>query len=310
MARVDRAEDTSPRLEAVAVKAAPTNIVAAMSVGTAFAAIVQGGVAHMQANEQGVLAGIDPESLHQMRVALRRLRSAVAIFPKIESSIDLRDEMKWLAGLLGAARDWDVFAFETLPRISQAAPPMQMDATAEIRRQSRQFRNTARRKMRRALSSPRYERLKAQLYQASAGDQRTQELQRAIRPYAEEVLQRRYAKVRKRGRAIDKRSRSELHTLRIAIKKLRYPVDCFYPLFDGSRARTLRARLTALQDILGLMNDDATTQQLLCNRFHADTSQLALALGIIAGWAEGRSCALHHELGNAWKAFRSAKVFW
>jgi triphosphatase len=316
MAKIPRARKVSRKVELMPVKAAPVSIVATMSVVDAFVAIVQGAVAHMQANEDGVLVARNPESLHQMRVALRRLRSAFAVFPEIESTVAIAEEMKWLAGRLGDARDWDVFTFETLPRVCESVP--EVAGITEIRRQSRRLREAARRRALRALASERYQALKALLYQSTASGNgyatakrnSGQKPQGDLPRYAEAALQRRYTKVCKRGRSVGKQSWSELHALRIAIKKLRYPVEFFHPLFDNARAHTLRSRLATLQNVLGLMNDGATTEQLVRTRLRADTPGLALAIGMIAGWTEGRTHALRRELVGAWKAFRETKVFW
>jgi triphosphatase len=91
-----------------------------MSVNDAFKAVMWATLVHLRANEPGMLAGRNPEYMHQMRVALRRIRSAFGVFaalfpgPAISS---VRNELKWLAANLGTARDWDVFVTETLPPI-------------------------------------------------------------------------------------------------------------------------------------------------------------------------------------------------
>ena len=70
----------------------------------------------MQDNEVGVARGNDPESIHQMRVGMRRLRSALRLFaPWIPFPAALQQELSWLGGELGAARDADVLADEPGP---------------------------------------------------------------------------------------------------------------------------------------------------------------------------------------------------
>ena len=97
-----------------------------------------------------------------------------------------------------------------------------------------------------------------------------------VRPYAQNELERRYERVRKRGRELPISTSAGRHKLRIAIKKLRYAVEFFTSLFDGEEADALRAHLARLQDILGTMNDAATLQRLL-GEVHAGTSELAMA---------------------------------
>src|SRR5262249_44419213 len=65
------------------VKSRPPTLATEMSVDDAFTAVIWASLAHLQANERGMLAGEDPEYLHQMRVALRRLRSAFSVFAPV-----------------------------------------------------------------------------------------------------------------------------------------------------------------------------------------------------------------------------------
>src|SRR5207344_41549 len=91
------------------VKAIAPALQPAMTVTQAFRTIVFSCIAHLQANERGLLETDDPEYLHQARVALRRLRSALSVFNRAfpralfeELVVDLR----WLGSCLGPARDW------------------------------------------------------------------------------------------------------------------------------------------------------------------------------------------------------------
>jgi inorganic triphosphatase YgiF len=107
-----RAERAAP------VKARPAALGTDMTVDGAFKAVIWASLAHLQANERGMLEGTDPEYLHQMRVAVRRLRSAFVVFsPPFPAEMiqPMAADLKWLGYSLGPARDWDVFMEETLP---------------------------------------------------------------------------------------------------------------------------------------------------------------------------------------------------
>src|SRR4029077_18570875 len=83
----------------------------------AFRAVCAACVQHIEANRYGALAAEDPEYLHQMRVALRRLRTAFAVFADGVAgpvAAPLLAELRWLSRSLGSARDWDVFVGVTL----------------------------------------------------------------------------------------------------------------------------------------------------------------------------------------------------
>ncbi|MGH8010236.1 MAG: CYTH domain-containing protein, partial [Candidatus Binatia bacterium] len=98
------------------VKAKTPQLIADLSVHDAFVHIVQSCLTQVQANEEGVLHRDDSEFVHQTRVAVRRLRSAFSVFADIvakEKTTPLREELRWLAGELDSARNWDVFTRET-----------------------------------------------------------------------------------------------------------------------------------------------------------------------------------------------------
>ena len=302
------------------VKARAAVLDARMPVGDAFKAVMWASLAHLDANETGMLEGKDPEFLHQMRVALRRLRSALSVFspPVSEGEAQpLARELKWLASCLGPARDWDVFATETLPPIEA-----EFGAHGELRAfdvRCGELRRQANTKARRAVRSTRYQRLVLRLASwiaAESWDAKPQNLpadalQTPVTQFAAAVLERRYQQARRRGRRLDERSPAELHKLRIAIKKFRYATDFFASLYEGKSARDTLKRLEDLQDILGAMNDAATVAGLIRQGFTGSRGRSVLeARGILLGWSRGRAVTLKRELNRVWKAFRAAERFW
>ena len=302
------------------VKATTATLSADMTVSAAFEAIVWESLRHLQSNEQGVLANGDPEYLHQMRVALRRLRSAMSVFSAVlpqEATAALGAELRWLAGALGPARDWDVFMIETLAPIrGQFADHT---ALSEFARECARLRRAAVRKAQRAIGSRRYQRLVLKLAawaaahgwlaQSDAASRAT--LMKPATEIARELLAARYERVRRRGRRLKRRSPAELHRLRIAVKKLRYAAGFFSALFDAERTRGMLSRLSRLQTILGTLNDAATVENLV--RFSGGTraeQALSGARDIVVGWSRGRALTLRRELRPAWKAFCAAEKFW
>jgi len=135
----------------------PTSPVASgMTGNSAFKALVLTCLAHYTANQRGMLDGADPEYLHQMRVALRRLRSVFSTFAPFFPAAVLEPpvaETRWLARILGAARDWDVFIAETLPPVSARYP--QHPGMAALTRSAAMLREAANRTARRAVVSAR-----------------------------------------------------------------------------------------------------------------------------------------------------------
>jgi CHAD domain-containing protein len=255
-----------------------------------------------------------------MRVALRRLRSAFSVFEPVmprAAVAPLVAALKWLASSLGPARDWDVFVIETLPSIEKEfGPHGELNA---LSKRCGKLRRKAGAKARRAARSVRYQLLMLSLAAWLESWSRHIELEpeqrkalfEPIGAFASRVLEQRYDRVRKRGRKIDKLSSRELHRLRIAVKKFRYATDFFSGIYEGRLVRAALHRLSDLQDMLGAINDAATVASLMSQSFGGASGRRVLrAKGIILGWSRGRAAALKRELKNAWRQFRSAKMFW
>lgn len=99
------------------VKPSAVKLKPRMRVGEALARVLHSSLLHLQANEACALDGRDPEGIHQMRVALRRMRTALTVFGQAlppRFAAYFKEEMRWLQRALGPARDWDVFIEETL----------------------------------------------------------------------------------------------------------------------------------------------------------------------------------------------------
>jgi inorganic triphosphatase YgiF len=305
---------------AAPVKARAAALDRGMPVNDAFKAVMWASLAHLQANERGMLDGRDPEFLHQVRVALRRLRSAAGLFaPPLPDPViaPVRNDLRWLAANLGPARDWDVFVTETLPPIE--AEFGAHGGLADFCARCSRLRRAAGARARRAVRSARYRQfmLSTAAWLASEGwlpdldAEAAAALQSPVGEFATAVLERRYNQVRKKGHKLAGLPAAELHRLRIAIKKFRYAADFFAGLYAPGAARQTLERLSRLQDVLGAMNDAATVAALVAAGFDGARGRRVLeAKGILLGWSRGRAATLKRELRSAWKEFRSAEKFW
>jgi inorganic triphosphatase YgiF len=302
------------------VKAVTPALSPEMSVTDAFRAVVLGCIAQLQANEQGVLDGADYEYLHQARVAVRRLRSALSVFSRaFPKPAFLRQvgELRWLSGYLGPARDWDVLTLEALPEIA-AALPGESGLHVLLERAAR-LRADADRAARDALASSRYtiallqfvSALHRQPWLALEDEQAAAMRSRPLPEFAQGVLSRRHKRVRKAGRGHAELDAAGLHLLRIEIKKLRYAAEFFSRLWERKAVRDYTAALAALQELLGSLND-ATTAERLCEalRDPAGGPDGAEALGLVRGWAAGTARAQLARLPEVWDAFRDTACFW
>jgi len=300
-------------------KARASPLTPEMTCHDAFKALVASGLAHFLANQYGMLNSDDPEYLHQMRVALRRLRSVFATFAPLfaEGAMAPRvAEIRRLSGALGRARDWDVFVTETLPPLMARYEEHRGIAAVCLR--AAHLRAQAGRAARRAVSSRRGQRFPLVMGAWLAEDwfggldaaQRAS-LLRPVASFAREVLDADYARMLKRGRHFNRLTPPKLHRLRIAAKKLRYAIEFFAPLYDQRRVRRFRDTLAHLQDALGSFNDAVTTAQLVEEARHGLTSASAReARGILLGWSVGIQHSGGHHLKLLWDKWRAARPFW
>jgi len=306
--------------EPTPVRAQTPRLDRATDLEVAFRAIVFSCVQQLQANEYGVIAGTDAEYLHQARVALRRLRSAMAmfdtVFPRASYTATL-DELRWLDRCLGPARDWDVFVLSTLPQLLHAFsddPSLQ-----RLARHADALREEAGRIARDALVSARYTRLLLGLnglfLRRPWGEPIDAQAQAArattLLPFAERTLERRHRKVIKRGRGHAQLDHAGLHALRIEGKKLRYAAEFVGGLFERKAVRAYLGALTRLQELLGGLNDAATVDR-LCHALRAACAQepAGEAIGMLRGWAAALAEDHLSSLPKAWKRFRDTERFW
>lgn len=292
---------------------------------TAFIAIARHCLAQFDANMLPVLRDRDTEGVHQMRVALRRLRSALHVFSPIlpdEAVAPLVAELRWLNATLGAKRDLDVFLGETLVPLNGIEGAA--DGLRQLRDTVAERRTAAQTELAAALQSPRcaawrlsFAKLLDDLpaiVAAQGGESGEEEMVRqalapdGARSFAAAVLQKRRRKVKVLGRIHDQLDTEQLHELRIRAKRLRYAVEFFRPLFGRKDGRRFHAALTQLQDCLGALNDAAVGERLMREVLQVPMQDPAAAA--ITGWFAGRQRLQLDHLGACWDAFTRRKPFW
>ena len=281
----------------------------------AFRALCAACVRHLEGNRYGVLAAADPEYLHQMRVALRRLRTAFELFADAlprPVAAELLGELRWLRRALGRARDWDVFLAGTL-RPALARHPRHAGLRS-MRAACEDLSVEARGMAQRALESRRYYALMRALRALSYGDAPVSPRPaRAPRP----LSMRRHAlaalirKARKRGRKLARLDARELHRLRKAVRRLRYGLLFLAPLLPEARVRPLAGAVEALQETLGALNDCAVGEELIERaRAEAGGPQRRKARKLLAKRISAARAARRGELETQWEAFRTAEKEW
>ncbi|GIW13903.1 MAG: hypothetical protein KatS3mg062_1342 [Tepidiforma sp.] len=245
----------------------PEAVEPSMSVGQVAYAVLRRQFRVFLLNEPGTRLGEDIEALHDMRVATRRLRAAMAAFrpyltPRM---LAFRDQFGQVARALGEVRDLDV-QLERMAEWRAEFPPERAHLLDGIEVLLQKRRLAARKRMLQVLDSRRYERLCARFATAlRSGPPRSFAPARVpVLSVAPDLVERRYRKVRKLGDRIRKSSPpEEYHLLRIEAKKLRYALEFVGNGVYGKPALEFSARVTALQDLLGLHQDACVAIDLL-----------------------------------------------
>lgn len=288
------------------VHAQPLELQDDMTVEQAAHAILLNCLTQIEANREQVAGGHSPESVHQMRVGLRRLRSALDLFEDvIRPGSRLSREITWLGGELGPARDWDVLGTH-LPQIEELRP-----LRRAVRSHARQMRSAAGS----AIATKRFDALLHSLHhfidtaawRKPASDTQVKALAQPATKFAGNSLQQARRRVEKRGGKLKNGTPRARHRLRIAMKKLRYATEFFQCLSNRKRTRRALKGMTGLQDELGWINDVAVADGLL-QHFHQTDPQLdqqaGFARGYLAAELEGRVRKLERE----WKKNASAAL--
>ncbi len=207
----------------VVVKAKMTPLAKNMSALAALRHIGWECLAQLQGNQDMVLHGEDVEGVHQMRVALRRLRSAMGVFSAVvDAGSELKAELKWISDKLGPARDIDVFLTQTLATIMQQFESHPGLLTLRCRAMTAQC--VAYLSVRAAIKSQRYQRL---LLNMGLWLESMQIDMNAISvtDVAKDMLQKRYKQLQKHGKLLSEMDAGQRHEMRIACKKLRYATE-------------------------------------------------------------------------------------
>jgi triphosphatase len=277
---------------------------------------------HLLVNQAAAEDGRDIEGVHQMRVALRRLRTASALLRRefgLPTIQGLSDEAKWLATLLGAPRDWDVFVTETLGGPAEGLMRDTVDFDS-LRRVAEPHRAIAYATLREALAGPRYNRFQLSLrhWIESRGwrnELKGRSLAVLLEPapaFADRVLTRLRRKALSQGSHFRRLSPEARHQLRIALKKLRYATEFFQGLYGKNvHHKGYIECLTKLQDSLGHDNDATMTQPFLgALAQHSVTPEVQRAIGAVMGWQARDRIEVGRKLRKHWRQFAAMPPFW
>lgn len=291
-----------------------TSVNSRQTVEGAFEHILKVNLASVTVWEPVALAGEDIEGVHQMRVGLRRMRSALSVFQSAiprKLTRPLAKEMRWSARALDRARDLDVYIAENFP----AKGGKYQDKIQSI---ARKHREEAYSKVRRVVQCKRYQTfnriivnwLNTKDWRKHLSVEERKVLRRRITPFACRVLEEHLGNVLEAGKEIDKIDSEALHRLRIECKKLRYATEFFAPLY-GERMKDFTRHLKALQDLLGTLHDTAVLPGLQRDLLKdTRSSKLKRFAGKLENNREKESEEIKMYLMERWQAFSEADHPW
>lgn len=261
------------------------------------------------------------EGPHQLRVGLRRLRTAFSIFgPTLgEAAVaPLSTAARDLGRLVGALRDLDVLIDEVVG--GPASAGLDQPARAALVAALDARREAARAEVRAALAGPQgtgfafdlLEFVEARGWLAPSDYSQTERLATPVSELAPRLLGRRLRKALKLGRDIESLDADALHALRKELKKLRYTVETFAPIHKGKQFSAFLRSLKDMQDTFGSLNDASMAAEALTGPGSPGRSDPDAQRAV--GWTLG---ALEVKVGDDrpalfahWAEFAGARPFW
>jgi triphosphatase len=301
-------------------KATEIDIPPRMPAGEAFRAIARNCLRQIIANEPVMCAG-RAEGLHQMRIGLRRLRAAIAIFADVVGDEDqkkIKSELNWITRELGPARDLDVFAADVLEPLRASHP-----SDGGLALTHRNFEAKRKEAYVRAAGSVRSDRFRTAVLDfvawvetgdwGSAGGEHRKALRaRAVAEHAKAELSKLRKRIKRKGSDLGHLSVKQRHKLRIHAKRLRYATEFFAGTFVGeASARRRQESLAALKDVqdaLGGLNDLATHHTLIADCLAVDTEEGAPTRVRLA--APDTEETLLRKAERAFARLAATKPFW
>lgn len=274
------AEGEGPVLAKAQARRISAGLKPSMNAAAALRCVLRNGLAVVLANASGIVESDDAEFVHQARVALRRMRSAVRLLGRdADLPPALVEEMHWIAGALGPARDADVLVADTLPPLLAQLPsqPALLQAEGQALLAAAKARQqAARAAARAALRSARFGVFALRLMQwcdapvkAPAKATKLAKGEKALKAMKAETrtasltalaprrLQRAQQRLIEAAVFFCALAPAERHRVRILAKRLRYAIDLFACALPERRTAVYVAALSELQEDLGRLNDAA-----------------------------------------------------
>jgi CHAD domain-containing protein len=258
-----------------------------------------------------------PDSVHQMRVAARRLRSVLTSFSPLfdtEWAQGLRADLKWLAAELGAIRDAEVLQERLEDHAGRLPTPLDEQASHAVHEALARRHDAATSGALAALRSDRHQFLIEDLVDAANTPRFTDLAYRSCREAFPPAMQKAWNALNRSVRVLQLTTPSATwHAARIKAKRARYTAEALSPIF-GKDVQKLSVRLADTTEVLGSHQDAFVAQQLLRDVAPGCDGETAFALGMLferevdfemadretflATWSRTKRAAMSCELIN------------
>jgi CHAD domain-containing protein len=295
-------------MDAAVRKPGPLHLTPDLTVGDGLQEMLAGAVGALHGQSTPAKAP-NRDSVHRLRVGVRRLRSILSAFSDALPDGERRalgDRLRAVAQRFGRAREWDVFLTHLVADMRQAMPE-EAEAFAEVERLAGEARRAA---------LPPGDSIKTSLTAIDAAMNEAPWLRQPAPPlarcwdmplpdYAAALLSRRHRQLRKHVKRVELADQRAFHSLRVRVKKLRYPAELLKSLFDEEAASGYLDRLVHMQDALGALNDALAARRLV--------GELALPLStqrLLLGWIARDIETCRERFPARGRAFRQGEPFW
>ncbi len=318
--RLASGEPPEPQVDALhadAIELSPQE-----DAGSAFQKILAECLNQIITNRTCILQQGTSEGPHQLRVGLRRLRSSFNIYKKAFPDNAIINELdaaaKQLATTAGNQRDIDVLVEDIitpviplLPDTHSVEPLFEAINLAHVEAQV---------ELRQALVDPQLNTFLLQLGELSQSDAwkenlgvlQADQLNLPIEEFAQNALAKRWKACEKRAQDLQDLTVEQRHELRKSLKKMRYTVEFFSPLYASEELRLFLKCLKRLQNTFGYLNDVAMAERLVSMKLPQSTqnNEVSTVIGFIAGWHQARADNAWLQAQERWTAATQAPRYW
>jgi triphosphatase len=279
----------------------------------AFTLIVQSAAAQIDANRLAVLETEDPDAAHQLRIGLRRLRSALLAFRPLSDTPALRElegHARTLARSVGELRDADVLLEEIYAPV---AGILRNDpGLPRLREALLSHRSRMRQRVRSELCGQQWSVLQLYLALWPRTLEDAEKLSTPVAKFARSALKRRWRKVAESGARLDELTVEQRHAMRKALKTSRYTAEFFASLYPEHATRQFIKQVRSLQEVFGYLNDVVAAERLnaICHDGCGDSREAQRAAGYVLGWHNAQAAHGWKDAHKGWQKLDALPRFW